>query len=306
MKYKISSLLIALLMLVSVLPSAALAENTPWMGPHSLHGTVLERSVICATENGHEDYFYDPSSFSEKGWIGGIRVDLDNDDYTEELHIKLDDDNFIMIVYDEIDGNFQESARTSLFPNNIRGNIQANDVFLKHNGERWFIFCESWYQENAFADGAAWTVDAYYYEANRFMPVTEIRADGTDIYGTLDDWRNDESIAEYRADLPLIAAALDVHEFDVENVYWGNMICEQDSSLTVLARIMAVQDVPVSEVVRFSTERDEVLHGFRAMLIDCSVYDYTLPEEYYLSNNQPPHEDNGAIVPIESSSADGE
>ena len=252
------------------------------MGPHSLHGTVIDRTLIRDTEN--KQFIYDPTYFHGTGWIGGIRIDLDNDNYDEELHIKLDSDNFYAVVFDQIDGVFCESTRLPLFSNSICGNIQANDVFLKHNGERWILYCESWYQDSLCENSASWTVNAYYYESSNFCSITEIRAEGVDIYGTLDDWANDIDIAEHRPDLPLIVAALDIHDFNIQNAYWGNMICEQDPSLTMLCRAMAVQDISATEVEQFIAGNENATSGFRAALIDCSVYDYSLPEEFYLSN----------------------
>jgi len=293
MKRKISSLLIALLMLISILPSAVLAETTPWDTYTSLHGLELQRSMVREFSDGYEYFAYSPTVFGVHGSMGGIQLDLDGDGADEYLHVTLSEDSYVsMVVYEQIDGKWTGNMPEELYQVALTCNNQANDVFLKHDGSRWIIFNENWYQENSVADGAAWTFAAWYYNGSELVQLSDLWLDGTDIYGDLQDWLTDPDLAEYRPELADVAQQVLAYDFAIDHLYWASPICEQDTSVTAISRIMSVQDVPYAVIMRFSESDNREQSGFRSMIVDCALNGYRIPEAYYLANNQPGYADD--------------
>lgn len=293
MHRKTTSFFIALLMLLSILSPSALADSLPWETYNSLHGMELQRSMVRAEGDGYEYFTYSPATFGVHGSIGGIQLDLDNDGADEYLHLTLSEDSYVsMSVYENNNGEWKGVAHQELYHATLTCNIQANDVFLKHDGTRWIIFNENWWQENCMADGAAWDFSAWHYDGSALNSLTDVWLDGTDISGDLDHWLTDQSWAEYRPELAEIAQQVIDYDFAIDRVYWANMICEQDPSLTVVSRIFSVQDVPYSVIMRFTGAGGSSQSGFRSMIVDCSLNGYRLPEESYLSNNQPGYSDD--------------
>ena len=291
MNRKIASLLIALLMLISALIPTALADTAPWDTYHSLHGMELQRSLVRADES---DYYftYEPTEFGVHGSLGGIQLDLDGDGADEYLQVTLSEDSFIsMVIYEQTGGEWRGNVHQTLCQLSLNCNIQANDVFLKHDGSRWIIFYEEWLQENCVADGAAWAFDAWHYNGNELVELTYLWLDGTDIYGSLDDWLTDADLAEYRPELADVAQQVLTYDFEIDHLYWASPICEQDTSVTAVSRIMSVQDVPYAVISRFSESDSREQSGFRSMIVDCSMNGYRIPEAYYLANNQPGYAD---------------
>lgn len=293
MHRKITSFSIALLMLLSILSPTALADSLPWETYDSLHGIELQRSMVRAEGDGYEYFTYSPTTFGVHGSMGGIQLDLDNDGADEYLHVTLSEDSYVsMTIYENTDGQWTGAAHQELYEVSLTCNIQANDVFLKHDGTRWIIFNENWRQENSMADGAAWDFAAWHYDGSALNSLTAVWLDGTDISGDLDNWLTDKSWAEYRPELAEVAQQIIDYDFDIDSVYWANMICEQDPSLTVITRLFSVQDVPYSVIMRFTGAGGNSQSGFRSVIVDCSLNGYSLAEEHYLSNNQPGYADD--------------
>lgn len=293
MTRKLTSFIITLLILISLLSPAALADALPWDTYASLHGLELQRSMVRIPDEGYDYYSYDPVSFNTHGAMGGIQLDLDDDGADEYLLVTLSEDSYVsMIIYEQIGDEWRGDTRQELYEVSLTCNIEANDVFLKHDGSRWLIFNENWYQENSMADGAAWTFNAWHYNGNELVPLTELWLDGTDISGTLDEWLNDKAVAEYRPELPEVAQQILPYDFAIDRLYWASPICEQDTSVTAVSRLMSVQDVPYAVITDFTGSNRASQSGFRSMIVDCSFNGFRLPEEYYLSNNQPGYADD--------------
>ena len=302
MKHRITSLLLACLLLVGGLCPIATAETTLWTDAESMHGQVLNRSLVRAYGDGYEYFTYEPTTFEVYGKMGGMQLDLDGDGADEYLYVGMDSDNIASLtVFEQANGSWYAAASTVLYEATLTCNIAANDVFLKPSGDSWMIFNENWIHENSCADGAAWDFHAYMYSGETLYTLTDVWLDGTDISGDLDAWRNDSDLYAYRPELSDVASLVSTYNFDITSLYWSNMICEQDTSLTVVCRLLSVQDVSYSEVADFTAAGGSSLDGFRTAIVDCSYSGYALPEEYYLSNNQAEWESNAF-----STSADSE
>ena len=296
MNRKIISLFIALLMFISILTPAALAETHPWDTYTSLHGLELQRSLVREPD-GDYSFTYTPLTFGAHGAMGGIQLDLDNDGADEYLQVVLSEDNYVsMLIYEQTGGEWRGNVQQELYQVYLNCNIQANDVFLKHDGSQWIIFYEEWLQENCVADGAAWSFNAWHYNGNELVELTSVWLDGTDISGSLDDWLMDTSLAEYRPELAGVAEQVLSYGFAIDHLYWASPICEQDTSVTAVSRLMSVQDISYSAVSNFSNPDSDIssLSGFRSMIVDCSLNGYRLPEAYYLGNNQASYGDDSS------------
>lgn len=301
MHHKILSIILACSMLLGMLCPAVLAESTLWTDAESMHGQVLNRSLVRAYGDGYEYFTYEPTTFEVYGKLGGMHLDLDGDGADEYLYVGMDTDNIASLtVFEQKNGSWYAAASTVLYEATLNYNIAANDVFLKYNGDSWLIFNENWIQENCCADGAAWDFHAYMYSGNTLYTLTDIWADGTDITGDLDAWLNDADLYEYRPELSDIASQVLNYGFDIQSLYWQSMICEQDPSLSVICRLLSVQDVAYSLVSDFTMAGGSSIDGFRTVAVDCSYSGYALPEEYYLSNNQAAWEANASYASADS------
>lgn len=291
MKLRTLSLALVLALLIGMMP-AACAETLPWdMQP--LGGTSLSRALVRAYGDGYEYFTYEPSAFSATGRMGGISLDLDNDGREEYLSVILEEDQTVTLnVHDQYESDsWMHTASAALYEASLTCNIQANDVFLKHNGYNWVIFAENWTQENGVADGAAWNFQAYAYDGTGLVLLSDESVDGTDIFGTLEDWRSNTDLISYRPELQGVAATIDSYDFNITEVYWGNPICEQDGTLTVLCRLMSVQEIPYDDIWQFTGAGGSRLFGYRSMIIDCSDTGYALPAAYTIEANLPPESD---------------
>lgn len=298
MKHRHLSLALILALLLGTLCPAAMAEAMPWNLP-ALGGLEVSRALVRASGDGYEYFTYAPAVLEGEGILGSIELDLDNDGQDEYLSVVLEPDHAVTLnVHDRYEGDeWIHTAAADLYQASLICNIQANDVFLKKLNDNWVIFNENWLQENGTADGASWSFSAFGYDGTGFVHLTEAYVDGTDVYGTLEDWANDPSLTEYRPELPGIAAELKLYDFDIEGVYWGNPICDQDTSLTFVSRLLSVQDIAYSDIWEFTGASGSRLEGFRSIVVDGAQSNHVLPIEYCLYNNYPVESDESAFVP---------
>lgn len=282
MKKILSLMLIISLMICALIPAAS-AET--------INGLTLDRKLIRAYGDGYEYFTYAPATFDTTGIIAQHEVDLDLDGASELVSVELTADNLVyLVVYESVNGAWSEADFSLLFTASFTCNVQANDVFLRQVGDTWYIFNENWHQENCMADGAAWAFRAYTYDGAALASHADFYVDGTDVYGDLNAWTTDAYLTEDRPELQQYAQQLKEYGFIIDGVYWGNMIMEQDTTLTALARIMSVQDIPYPAVSDFTSANGSELEGFRTFIIDCSLTANHLQSEYYLSNNQAANE----------------
>lgn len=283
MKHRISLFLLMLALLVSCIAPAALAD--------SLDGLSIERALIRAEGDGYEYFTYEPTGFDAAGNMGGIQLDLDEDGAAEYLTVDLSDDGVVtMTVSESEDGVWTEAATAALYDVNLTCNIQANDVFLKRIGNAWYIFNENWTQENSVADGAAWSFTSFCYTGDSLQQNDAQFVDGTDVSGDLDEWLNNADLYEYRPELRSIAEELSFYDFDIDGLYWGNMIMEQDHSLIAVCRLYSKQDVAYQTVSDFTFAGGSNLSGFSSHIVDCASNGYLLDSIHYLSNNAAPYD----------------
>ena len=283
MHHKILSIILACSMLLGMLCPAVLAESTLWTDAESMHGQVLNRSLVRAYGDGYEYFTYEPTTFEVYGKLGGMHLDLDGDGADEYLYVGMDTDNIASLtVFEQKNGSWYAAASTVLYEATLNYNIAANDVFLKYNGDSWLIFNENWIQENCCADGAAWDFHAYMYSGNTLYTLTDIWADGTDITGDLDAWLNDAglSFARVFGDAWRVNAKLD----GFCNLLKDKIISassELDPYLWLPYNIGRVRSLGVDAVTGFDWQCDDWLAGLNARYSWQSAVDVTDDSETY-------------------------
>ena len=282
---------VALLLLLTALltPAGASAETAPWNELPSLNDTTIARTLTRQRGDGYDYYTYEGESFPT-GLIAAHARDLDGDHAQEYLTVTMESGNLVWLtVYERasVTSSWAASDRVQLYSSDFTCCTEAHDVFLKRfggsAGEKYLIFLENWYHEDCIADGASWNFQAYQYENGKLSQVQNIFIDGTDISGNLNSWHTDSYYLTYCPELAEYADALESYDFDISQVYWDQMICEQDDDLEVLCRLYSWYSASPNAISEFVSAGGHQLPAFYTTAIDCTKTSMRLPEYTYLS-----------------------
>lgn len=282
---------VALLLLLTALltPAGASAETAPWNELPSLNDTTIARTLTRQSGDGYDYYTYEGESFPT-GLIAAHARDLDGDHAQEYLTVTMESGNLVWLtVYERasVTSSWAASDRVQLYSSDFTCCTEAHDVFLKRfggsAGEKYLIFLENWYHEDCIADGASWNFQAYQYENGKLSQVQNIFIDGTDISGNLNSWHTDSYYLTYCPELAEYADALESYDFDISQVYWDQMICEQDDDLEVLCRLYSWYSASPNAISEFVSAGGHQLPAFYTTAIDCTKTSMRLPEYTYLS-----------------------
>lgn len=282
---------VALLLLLTALltPAGASAETAPWNELPSLNDTTIARTLTRQSGDGYDYYTYEGESFPT-GLIAAHARDLDGDHAQEYLTVTMESGNLVWLtVYERasVTSSWAASDRVQLYSSDFTCCTEAHDVFLKRfggsAGEKYLIFLENWYHEDCIADGASWNFQAYQFENGKLSQVQNIFIDGTDISGNLNSWHTDSYYLTYCPELAEYADALESYDFDISQVYWDQMICEQDDDLEVLCRLYSWYSASPNAISEFVSAGGHQLPAFYTTAIDCTKTSMRLPEYTYLS-----------------------
>lgn len=274
-------------MLLSIILSAptALAAKEPWSQLTALDHTTISRKLTRQTGDGYDYYIYEGQDFPT-GLLCSTSRDFDGDQQQEYLTVSVESGNSVYLtIYEKNSSNaWEASAKVKLFESEFNSCTEAHDIFLKQSADgKLTIFNENWYHEYCIGDGAMWNFQAYQYDGSALNAIANLDIDGTDLSGNLENWHSDSYYLNYRPELDEYASVLTGFGFDITQVYWDQMICEQDENLDVLARVYSWYSTSIETITKFVGSRGQQLSCFFTTAIDCTLTDYRIPEEARIS-----------------------